>query len=36
MFSTGGVGDIFLMEGENPQEILKKYHSIIGIPVLLP
>lgn len=24
------------MDGENPQEVLKKYHSIIGIPVLLP
>jgi len=36
MISTGGAGDIFLMNGADPNEVIIKYHSIIGTPVMPP
>jgi len=36
MISTGGAGDIFLMSGVDPNEVIRKYHSIIGTPVMPP
>jgi len=34
--AAGGVGDLYFMTGEGPNEVTKMYHSIIGTPVLVP
>ena len=35
-YAAGGTGDIYIMLGNNPNEVVKKYHEIIGKPVLTP
>jgi len=34
--AAGGLGDIYIMLGKNPNKVTKLYHSIIGKPVLTP
>jgi lysosomal alpha-glucosidase len=34
--AAGGLGDIYIMLGSNPNKVTKLYHSIIGKPVLTP
>ena len=35
-YATGGVADIYIMLGDTPNDVVKKYHDIIGKPVLSP
>lgn len=35
--SAGGIGDIFVfLSTTNPRDIVKKYHTLVGNPVLIP
>ena len=34
--ATGGVVEMYIMTGSGPDEIIHKYHSIVGNPVLTP
>merc|ERR1740117_652764 len=34
--AAGGLGDVFIMMAETPDEVTKLYHSIVGKPVLPP
>jgi len=35
-YSAGGLGDLFFFTGVDPNEIVTKYHTIVGTPVLTP
>ena len=36
-YSTGGLGDLYFLFGNGPNEVTKMYHSaIVGHPVLVP
>lgn len=34
--AAGGLGDVYVMLGKNPDEVTKLYHSLVGTPVLVP
>lgn len=34
--ATGGVADIYVMQGRTPDSVVSNYHSIVGSPVLVP
>ena len=34
--TIGGIIDMYLFTGKTPEEVIKKYHKIIGQPVLTP
>jgi len=31
-----GVADIYIMMGSNPDEVVQSYHSLVGMPQLIP
>lgn len=35
-YATGGVGDLYFMMGAGPNEVTKQYHTIVGLPVVIP
>ena len=35
-YATGGVVDIYVMYGKDPNEVTVQYQSIVGTPVLTP
>lgn len=35
-YATGGVGDLYFMVDADPNAVTKKYHSIVGAPVIIP
>ena len=34
--AAGGAGDLFVMFASKPGELVKKYHTVVGKPVLTP
>ena len=34
--AAGGLGDLFFFFGSDPNEMIEKYHTIVGKPVLTP
>eukprot|EP00347_Sterkiella_histriomuscorum_P014109 403362137 len=34
--ATGGVVDIYVMQGTTPDQVVQNYHKLIGTPVLIP
>ena len=34
--AAGGLGDLFFFFGSNPNQMIEKYHTIVGKPVLTP
>ena len=35
-YATGGAGDLYIMMGAGPNEVTKLYHTIVGLPVVIP
>jgi alpha-glucosidase (family GH31 glycosyl hydrolase) len=35
-YAAGGVGDLYFMMGANPNEVTMQYHTIVGLPVVIP
>jgi alpha-glucosidase (family GH31 glycosyl hydrolase) len=36
MIATGGIADITIVFGDDPIEVTREYHRIVGSPVLTP
>ena len=35
-YSVGGIGDLYIVTGDKPDDVIKSYQKIVGKPALMP